>query len=70
MPVPVDPALIGAAKSDPLLEGIIRRGEPLSREAWIRYAWGAAPPKPWCIEHEMEVPEFWQDADLVEAEEG
>jgi hypothetical protein len=27
------------------------------------------PPKPWCIEHEIEVPEFWRDPDRVEAEE-
>ena len=30
---------------------------------------GASRLRPWCIEHEMEVPEFWQDPDKVDAEE-
>jgi hypothetical protein len=31
--------------------------------------WPDGPPKPWCVEHEMEVPEFCQDGRKVEAEE-
>jgi hypothetical protein len=27
------------------------------------------PPKPWCVEHELAVPEFWRDPDKVEAED-
>ena len=31
--------------------------------------WGADIPKPWTVEHEMDVPEFWQNLDLVEDDE-
>jgi len=45
-----------AAQYDPVLAYMIKRGLPLDRETWL-----GDPPKPWCIEHEMEVPEFWPD---------
>jgi hypothetical protein len=48
---------------------MIRKGLPLDRETWTRLSRSGDPPKPWCVEHEMEVPEFWQNPDLVEAEE-
>lgn len=31
--------------------------------------WGEDIPKPWTVEHEKDVPEFWQDMTKVEAEE-
>jgi hypothetical protein len=40
---------------------MIKKGLPLTREKWISMNYGGDPPKPWCIEHEMEVPEFWRD---------
>jgi len=52
-----------------MLAYMIQRGMPLTREQWISLMWPDGPPKPWCIEHEMEVPEFWQRPELVEAEE-
>jgi hypothetical protein len=45
------------------------RKSPITRERWINEAWGGNPPKSWCIEREMEVPEALQDASEVEAEE-
>ena len=44
-------------------------GHAAHREQWISLMWPVGPPKPWCIEHEVEVPEFWQRPELVEAEE-
>ena len=69
MPVLIHPRLAWAAKSDPTLAYMIKEGLPLDRETWMDLDWLGHPPKPWCIEHEMEVPEFWQDPSLVEAEE-
>ena len=37
--------------------------------SWMSLNWLDGPPKPWRIEREMEVPEFWRDPDKVEAEE-
>ena len=31
--------------------------------------WGEDIPKPWTVEHEKDVPEFWQDMTKVDAEE-
>jgi len=69
MPVVLHPRLTLAAESDPMLAYMIQRGMPLTREQWISLMWPVGPPKPWCIEHEVEVPEFWQRPELVEAEE-
>jgi hypothetical protein len=51
---------------DPTLAYMIQNGLPLTREQWMSLNWPDGPPKPWYIEHEMEVPEFWQDPDKVE----
>jgi hypothetical protein len=45
---------------------MIQNGLPLTGEQWMSLNWPDGPPKPWCVEHEMEVPEFWQDPDKVE----
>ena len=63
------PRLLRAAEMDPLLNSMINRGCPLNRETWIDLMWGADIPKPWTVEHEKDVPEFWQDMTKVEAEE-
>jgi hypothetical protein len=63
------PRLVAAARMDPTLETMIQNGLPLTREQWMSLNWPDGPPKPWCVEHEMEVPEFWQDPSKVEVEE-
>ncbi len=69
MPVALHPRLVAAARMDPTLAYMIQNGLPLTREQWMSLNWPDGPPKPWCVEHELEVPEFWQDPDKVEAEE-
>ena len=64
-----DPRLVEAAKHDPTLDYMIKKGIPLTRERWIKLNWLADPPHPGGVEHEMEVPEFCQDGRKVEAEE-
>ena len=54
---------------DPLLDSMIDRGCPLNRETLVDLMWGADTPKPWTVEHEMDVPEFWRNLDLVEDDE-
>ena len=44
-------------------------GGPLTRERRIDINYLDGPPKPWCVEHELAVPEFWRDPDKVEAKE-
>jgi len=61
-----DPRLVEAAKHDPTLDYMIKKGIPLTRERWIKLNWLADPPQPWGVEHEMEVPEPWQDHTKVE----
>jgi hypothetical protein len=60
-----DPRLVEAAKHDPTLDYMIKKGIPLPRERWIKLNWLGDPPEPWCIEHEMEMPEFLQDYSKV-----
>ena len=69
MPVVPHPRLVAAARMDPTLAYMIQNGLPLTREQWMSLNWPDGPPKPWCVEHELEVPEFWQDSDKVEVEE-
>jgi hypothetical protein len=66
MSILLHPRLLRAAEMDPLLDSMIDRGCPLNRETWVDLMWGADIPKPWTVEHEMDVPEFWQNLDLVE----
>jgi hypothetical protein len=66
MPVVPHPRLVAAACMDPTLAYMIENGLPLTREQWMSLNWPDGPPKPWYIEHEMEVPEFWQDPTKVE----
>ena len=66
MPVVLHPRLTLAAESCPTLAYMIQNGLPLNRETWIGLSWGGHSPKLWCIEHEIEVPEFWRDADKVD----
>jgi len=66
MPVVVHPRLTLAAESDPMLAYMIQRCMPLTREQWISLSWPDGPPQPWCIEHEMEVPDFWEDESKIE----
>ena len=61
-----DPRLVEAAKNDPTLAYMIKKGIPLTRERWIKLNWLADPPQPWGLEHEMEVPELLQDHTKVE----
>ena len=68
MPALLHPRLIRAAKNDPTLAYMIQNGLPLTREQWMSLNWPDGPPHPRSIEHEMEVPEFWQNPDKVEAE--
>ena len=70
MSILLHPRLLRAAEMDPLLDSMINRGCPLNRETWMNLMWGADIPKPWTVEHEMDVPEFWQNLDLVEDDEG
>jgi hypothetical protein len=69
MPDLPHPRVIRAAESCPTLAYMIQNGLPLTREQWMSLNWPDGPPKPWCVEHELEVPEFWQDPDKVEVEE-
>ncbi len=68
MPV-VPPRLVAAARMDPTLATLIKHGGPLTRERWMDLNYPGGPPKPWCVEHELAVPEFWRNPDKVEAEE-
>jgi len=61
-----DPRLVEAAKHDQTLDYMIKKGIPLTRERWIKLNWLADPPQPRGVEHEMEVPEPWQDHTKVE----
>jgi hypothetical protein len=63
-----DLRLVEAAKHDPTLDYMIKKGIPLTRERWIKLNWLGDPPEPWCIEHEMEMPEFLQDYSKVESD--
>jgi len=47
------------ADEDPILERMIRKGLPLSRDTYLTLAWGVVP-KDWDAEHEAEVPECFQ----------
>jgi hypothetical protein len=69
MPDLPHPRVIRAAESCPTLAYMIQNGLPLTHEQWKSLNWRNGPPKPWCIEREMEVPEFWRDRTKVEAEE-
>jgi hypothetical protein len=55
------------AKEDPTVASMIRRGIPLSRNAYLAMAWGTDLPHPddWNAEHEMEVPKCFRDPDAV-----
>ena len=61
-----DLRLIEAATRDPTLAYMIKKGISLTREHWIKLNWLADPPQPWGVEHEMEVPEPWQDYSKIE----
>ena len=65
MPVVLHPRLVAAACMDPTLAYMIQNGGPLTRERWIDLNYPDGPPKPWCVEHELAVPEFWRDPDKV-----
>lgn len=69
MSILLHPRLLQAAEMDPLLDSMINRGCSLNRETWMNLMWGADTPKPWTVEHEMDVPEFWRNLDLVEDDE-
>jgi hypothetical protein len=53
------------AEHDPVLASMIRKGVPLSRNAYLMLAWGADLPADWHAEHEMEVPECFRDPDAI-----
>ena len=65
MPVVLHPRLVAAACMDPTLAYMIQNGGPPTRERWIDLNYPDGPPKPWCVEHELAVPEFWRDPDKV-----
>lgn len=54
----IHPALLQAAKTDPILSYMIRHGLPLNRKTWIEVNYGGNSeiPKPWTSEDEAEVP--------------
>jgi hypothetical protein len=55
------------AESDPILEGMIRRGVPLTRGAYLIQA-GLRPGEDgWTAEHEEQVPECFRESEAVEA---
>ena len=50
------------AHDDPILAGMIRRGVPLTRNAYLQACWGSDLPEgeDWNAEHEAEVPECFR----------
>ena len=54
---PIPPELLQAAKTDPILDHMIRHNLPLNRQTWIDVNYGGEPPDPWTAEDEAEVPE-------------
>lgn len=49
------------AASDPTLADMLRKGVPLSRNAYLTMAYGGDVPEEWNAEHEMDVPECFRD---------
>lgn len=47
------------AEMDPVLDGMMHAGTPLTRENYIRENWGDTP-EPWTAEHEAELPAPFQ----------
>jgi hypothetical protein len=46
---------------NPVAYGMRKAGIPLTRENWIKRAWGDDLPEVWCAEHECELPAELQD---------
>jgi hypothetical protein len=53
--------------NNPVLAGMLKRGVPLSRNAYLQAAYGPDLPEPdaWNAEHELEVPDVFRDPDAV-----
>jgi hypothetical protein len=53
--------------NNPVLAGMLKRGVPLSRNAYLALAYGPDLPDPdeWNAEHELGVPECFQEPDAV-----
>jgi hypothetical protein len=45
---------------------MLKNGGPITRERYIDLAYAGEPPKPWTVEHELELPEPLQREDLGE----
>jgi hypothetical protein len=56
---PNDPRIVELAKHDGILRRMIKRGIPITRDAYVEgmYLFGE-PPKKWTAEHEEEIPEL------------
>jgi hypothetical protein len=53
--------ILEAAKRNPILAGMVKRGEPLTRDQWIRRAYSLSDmPEPWTPEHEEQVPRVFR----------
>jgi hypothetical protein len=64
---PDDPRIVELAKHDDVIERMIERGIPITRDAYVEgmYLFGE-PPKRWTSEHEEEVPEPLRDWSKVQ----
>ncbi len=52
--------------TDPVLDGMMRRKEPLTRDMYLALNYGPDLPVPWTAEHEAEVPAPFQDWSQVQ----
>jgi hypothetical protein len=52
--------ILEAAKHDPILEGMVERGEMLSRGHWIMNAYSLSEMNPWTPKHERHVPSVFR----------
>jgi hypothetical protein len=58
---PTREEILEAAKHDPILAGMVRRGEMLSRAYWIMNAYSLSDmPDPWTPKHEHHVPSVFR----------
>jgi hypothetical protein len=51
-----------------VLNGLRRRGTPVTRKTYLEAAYPGGAPRPWTAEHEAELPSFLQKPDAIEPE--
>jgi hypothetical protein len=57
---PTREEILDAAQHDPILAGMVERGEMLSRGHWIMNAYSLSEMNPWTPKHEQHVPSVFR----------